>query len=104
VTETPETYERRAESRFRVDSPATITTLREPFANATCRLIDVSKNGMRLATAEPFGVGVNVKIQFQDSLVLGEVLRCSAENKEFVLGISIENAFFGVITSPDQLD
>jgi hypothetical protein len=45
-----------------------------------------------------------VKIQFQDSLVVGEVLRCSAENKEFVLGIGIENAFFGVITSPDQLD
>jgi hypothetical protein len=101
VTETPETYDRRTESRFRVDSPAIITTLLQPHSNATCRLIDVSKNGMRLATAEPFCVGDRVKIQFQDSLVLGEVLRCSAENKDFVLGISIENAFFGVISSPD---
>ena len=82
VTETPETNDRRTESRFRVDSPAVITALADPFSNATCRLIDVSKNGMCVATGDPFYVGASVKIQFQDALVLGEVLRCSAENKE----------------------
>jgi len=95
MTQLSESSDRRAESRFRVDSPAIITTLAEPFKNATGRLIDVSKSGMRVATRSPFPVGAGVKIQFQDSLVLGEVVRCSAEDAEFVLGISIENAFFG---------
>ena|SRR5690242_8705278 len=91
--------ERRFETRFKMNQPVKVTLLgesgSEPFWGET---LDVSASGLSFVTPVRLPVGSLVKLEVDDSMVLGEVRHCSQRQDrpgQFLTGINLEHVLFG---------
>jgi hypothetical protein len=86
--------EKRKEPRVPANQKAAITVLGEPEIHLSCRLVDVSAKGMRLALQQALEPGAALKIELDDTLLLGEVVYCRAAEEAFEAGVALEHAIF----------
>ena len=52
---------------------------------------------MGLAMANPVSVGTAVKIEADDSILLGEALYCRDDGGTFFVGVELEHALYGLV-------
>lgn len=85
--------ETRQEQRLATDTPVTITVLGilgEPKAVGT--VLDMSGSGLRLKLPLPIPCGVPVKLEADDMLMLGEVVRCEPQGQSYSIGLSLSHS------------
>jgi hypothetical protein len=81
--------------RFEGTGPVRVTFLggdRKPIEG---RALGVSDEGLRLLVQEAAALGAALRVEWDDSEVLGEVRYCESRPDGFALGVSIEHALVG---------
>jgi PAS domain S-box-containing protein len=83
--------ERRAHPRFATDEIASLEMVRpfSPFPR-DARVVDISRSGLKLRTAEPLDPGMIVKLHFKDRVVPAEVRYCIPVARDFYVGVKIQ--------------
>jgi hypothetical protein len=86
--------ERRGEHRIPADEPGQMQTF-SPFSptKVPIRIIDLSRNGLKVRTPQPVDPGSIVQVRIREAVVLGEVRYCVAAGAEFDAGIHIQDVF-----------
>ncbi len=85
---------RRCEPRFESDQPVSVTNLEKPGAPLTGRLINFSANGTRILLGTELRPGTMVKVEWGGTVLLGEIIYCRSEGKDFALGLELEDALY----------
>ena len=87
--------ERRRETRFAVDQPATVTRLNMEGRTFTAVIANVSGVGLCLRSPQPAEPGWVLRIDSGAGLLLGEVVHCRPEpGGLFLIGLRIEHALY----------
>lgn len=64
---------------------------------------NVSKRGTQLYLDQPLATGSLLRIEYDNNLLLGEVVSCQQEQAGWVVGIRIEHALSGLAALADAL-
>lgn len=86
----------RREPRFETDESIWITVFGEPDIRLPARIKNVSPRGVGLALQGPVAIGVALKIELDDGLVLGEVIYCREDEDSYYVGVELEQALCGL--------
>src|SRR5579872_4601886 len=80
--------ETRREARYASDWPATASVLGDPHRQSPCRVVDVSRSGLRLASPRNFVKGSQVHVQWGSEFFVGCVLYSfpGKNEKEYIAG------------------
>jgi hypothetical protein len=88
--------DRRRYPRFKQNDVVRITLLSEDGRSADARIVDASVGGIRLESPLLFATGSLVKVEWKDTLLLGEVLYAQPAGSTNTLGIELTRALYGV--------
>lgn len=88
--------ERRQETRAETDSRVEITILGEHCVAFPARLLNRSGQGLSLATDQLIPLDAPVRIDLEDSILLGEVCHCATENGRYITGIKLQHVLHGL--------
>ncbi|MCX6630043.1 MAG: PilZ domain-containing protein [Candidatus Solibacter sp.] len=86
----------RREPRFEINQSIWITLFGEPDIRLPARIKNVSKRGIGLELQGPVAVGTALKIELDDSLLLGEIIYCRADEGSCYVGVELEQALCGL--------
>ncbi len=86
--------ERRSQSRAAIDQPVRLTLLGDAENVIEGRIVNVSVNGVRLVTDRALRPGLPVKLEWGQTLLLGEVCYCQWQNGHFAIGLELEHALY----------
>ncbi len=84
--------EKRTGPRFPIDQLVLVTVLDECSDQFAGRVVNVSGNGMRLILDRPVAPGVPLKIECEETLLLGEVCYCEEVEGSYAAGLELEHA------------
>lgn len=84
--------EKRAGPRFPVDKVVFVTPLDGGSAQFQARMQDLSGTGMRLLLPLPVSSGTLLKVEWDDTLLLGEVCYCDPADGGFAAGLELQHA------------
>jgi len=70
--------------------------LSEDGRTIDARIIDASVSGIRLESPLSISAGSLIKVEWQDTLLLGEVLYSQSAGSSTVLGIELTRALYGM--------
>jgi hypothetical protein len=59
-------------------------------------ILNLSEGGIQIWLDQPLGYASLVRIEYDDNLVLGEVVYCQQEQEGWLVGVSIEHALLGL--------
>jgi hypothetical protein len=81
----------RREARYESDRAATVSVLGDPNRQASCRVVNVSRSGLRIASTRNFAKGTQVNVQWGAEFFVGAVLYTVAGKgeKEFISGLEL---------------
>ena len=101
----PPVTDRRKELRYPCHDPAEVRVVRDGEASFPATIRDISKSGLRVASAVQLTQGSRVEIVLVDqAVVFGEVRYCRAVGQEFHAGVLIQQAFYSMDLSREHLD
>ena len=86
----------RREPRFNADQSVWITLFGEPDLRLPARIKNVSARGIGLELQGPVAIGSALKLELDDSMVLGEVIYCREDEASFYVGVVLEQALCGL--------
>ncbi|MGA2262813.1 MAG: PilZ domain-containing protein [Acidobacteriota bacterium] len=86
-------YHRR-EPRFEIDQPVTVTNLNRAGMPMLGHLVNFSAIGTRLILDQQIPPGTMVKIEWGGTILLGEIIYCFQQGKEFAVGLELEDALY----------
>ena len=86
----------RREPRFQIDQNLWITVFGEPDINLPARIKNVSARGIGLELQGPLATGSALKMEIDDSLLLGEVIYSRDDGGSFYIGVEFEHALYGL--------
>jgi hypothetical protein len=90
--------EHRRESRLNISKNVTLRIVslmgasdpRNPLADPiAARVVDISGSGIRLELSQPVPCGAKVEISDNDTLVLGEILRCVLKREVYMIAVRV---------------
>jgi hypothetical protein len=84
--------DRRAELRFPVHQPVQLTLLDDSNHQFEATITEVSGRGMRIVAHRALPLSAPVRLDLDDSLVLGEVCYCSPDGDKFVIGLQLQHS------------
>jgi hypothetical protein len=87
--------ELRRSPRFELDQPVIATDL-DDRVHVPAKLANFSSHGIRLIVETRFKVGALLKVEWNGTLVLGEVIYCRPEQEGFSVGVELEHALYDV--------
>ena len=85
---------RRRETRFEIDQPVTVSNLEHRGVSLRGRLANFSASGIRLILSHRLDPGTMIKVEWGNTMLLGEIIYCSAEGSEFAVGLELEDALY----------
>src|SRR4051812_43252262 len=88
--------DQRRESRFQVNQRVRVTVLEPARAGIEGKIRNASGRGIGIEMPERLATGDAVKIDLDDSFLLGEVIYCRADGNGWYAGIELEHALFGL--------
>jgi hypothetical protein len=91
--------ERRSETRFEPDQPVSVVLLNGADAEIPARIVNMSGKGISLAAEQQLPIGSAVKVNLEDSMLLGEVCHCHHNQGSWIFGVKLDQ----VITSVSEL-
>jgi len=86
----------RREPRLQIEQFLWITFFGEPDIRLPARIKNVSARGIGLELQNPVSVGSALKIELDDSLLLGEVIYCRDDGDSFYAGVELEHMLCGL--------
>jgi hypothetical protein len=94
----------RREPRFQADQSVWITLFGEPDIRLPAHIKNVSLRGIGIELQGPVAIGAALKIEFDDSLVLGEVIYCRQDEDSFYVVLELEQVLCGLAELARALD
>jgi PilZ domain len=86
--------ENRKSVRVPTDDPAFLTVLHpEPSGRIDTRVLDISKQGLRLAIPRELMKGAVIQVRLRDLFILAEVRYCRSVKTGFHAGVLIQDVF-----------
>jgi hypothetical protein len=82
--------------RFSANQPIVVTVLGEHESRHAARVRNASGRGLGLELGIPLPTGTALKIELDDSILLGEVMYCRYENSFYFVGVELEHALLGL--------
>jgi hypothetical protein len=95
--------EQRCEPRFKVDQSIVITILEDPEVRLTGRIRDASGRGLLIEVPREVLPGTALKIEVDDSLLLGEAIHCKRSFGLCLLGLEFDQVLCGLAELDKQL-
>jgi hypothetical protein len=84
----------RSQLRLETDEPVHVTVLGECETKLLGRVTNYSAHGMGLVIDAPVSIGEAVKVEWSNTLLLGEVCYCQPAEKGFAIGLQLEHALY----------
>jgi hypothetical protein len=88
--------EHRRDHRIPNEQAVSLTVLGDAEMHVAAIIKNISGHGLGLVTSEPVPSGAPVKIEFEDSIYLGEAIYCKPMEDGFFLGIKITEVLSGL--------
>jgi hypothetical protein len=82
--------EKRSETRYTVGQPVAVTILSGQQSTHPATVVNSSSRGIALEMPVPVAYGAALKIQVDDTLLLGEAMHCSASDNRYTVGVLLE--------------
>jgi hypothetical protein len=95
--------DQRQAQRHQISQSASVNVLGTISQVFQCEIRNVSKGGTQLHLEQPLGTGSLLKIEYDNNLLLGEVVYCQQEQAGWVAGIRIEHALSGLTVLADAM-
>lgn len=86
--------EKRRQPQLEIDQQVTVTVLGDCEVLLSGRVVNLSGRGLKLALNEQVTVGAALKIEWTDTLLLGEVCYCVRGGSGFFAGLQLEHALY----------
>jgi len=84
----------RSQPRLQSNEPVHITVLGEYETTFLGRITNWTECGLGLLTEQPAPAGAAVKLEWNNTLLLGEVCYCHPERDGFAMGVDLEHALY----------
>jgi hypothetical protein len=84
----------RSQLRLEIDEPVHVTVLGECETKLLGRITNYSDFGMGLLIDRDVPLGAAVKVEWSQTLLLGEVCYCRKEGEGFAIGLKLEHALY----------
>jgi hypothetical protein len=81
--------DRRRERRYRIKGTVGAVTVLGRETGVPCRIINVSRSGMRIAACEPLPGEVQVNVTWEDKFFVGSIRYSFVEGEEHILGLGL---------------
>jgi hypothetical protein len=88
--------DQRREPRLAAEQPVLVTVLGKHEMMQPAKVRDASDRGLGLEMAIPVPTGAALKIEFEDSILLGEAVFCRDEEGSYFVGVELEQALRGL--------
>ncbi len=88
--------EQRREPRFTTDQPVTVTVLGPCEQRHEAKVKNASGRGLALEMPEAVAPGTALKIELDDSVVLGEAVYCRREPESHLIGVELDQVLCGL--------
>ena len=95
--------DQRQAQRHQVSQSAIVIVLGTASEVLQAEIRNVSKNGTQLQLSQPLGTGSLLRIEYDNNLLLGEVVYCQQEQTGWLVGIRIEHALSGLAVLSDAM-
>jgi hypothetical protein len=86
----------RREPRFEADQVVGISVLAECEAQLEARVKNASGRGLAIETSGPILPGTALKIEFKDTVVLGEAVYCRDGKGSYLVGVELDQVLCGL--------
>lgn len=96
--------DKRREPRFQTDQPVVVDVLSDPPARLAARVTNASGRGLGLLTAAPIPPGAAIRIELDDSIVLGESIYCRQEKESHYIGVELDQVLVGLTELGKRLE
>ncbi len=87
--------ELRRSPRYELDQQVTVTNLEDKLA-VPGRLANFSTNGVRFLVESQIPLRSLVKVEWDSTLLLGEVIYCRREGSGYSVGMELEHALYDI--------
>jgi hypothetical protein len=88
--------DQRREPRFQSDQSVVMTVLTDPPARIHARVRNASGRGLGLLTPTPVPPGAAIRIELDDTIVLGEAIYCRGERDGHFIGVELDQVLVGL--------
>lgn len=88
--------ELRLTPRVPLDQAVTLVILGDPETHATAIVRDASGAGLGLVSPIPVASGAALKIEFEDSIFLGEAIYCTVTGAGYAVGVELTQVLSGL--------
>ena len=95
--------DQRQAQRHQLSHSAIVSVLGAANQVLTGEIRNVSKGGTQLQLDQPLGAGSLLRIEYDNNLLLGEVMYCQQREASWVAGIRIEHTLTGLTALADAM-
>jgi len=95
--------DQRQAQRHQLSQSAIVSVLGAANQVLTGEIRNVSKGGTQLQLPQPLRAGTLLRIEYDNNLLLGEVMYCQREEASWVAGIRIEHTLTGLTALADAM-
>lgn len=95
--------DQRQTQRHQASQPAIVSVLGTTRGVLQCEIRNVSKGGTQLQLDQPLEASSLLKVEYDNNLLLGEVVYCQQEQTGWVVGIRIEHTLSGLTALADAM-
>ena len=88
--------DQRREPRFEADQSIVVTILGEQPTRLAARVRNTSGRGLGLAMSRAVNPGAAIRIEIDDSVVLGEAVYCRGESEGYFIGVELDQVLVGL--------
>src|ERR1700730_3891072 len=92
----PQQSDQRRAERHQVRQSATVSVLGTSTPVIRCEIRNISEGGTQIWLDQPLQYASLVRIEYNDNLLLGEVVYCQREQAGWLVGIRVEHALLGL--------
>jgi hypothetical protein len=87
----------RREPRFPTDRTVAVTVFGTPDTHLQGRIRNAAGRGLGLELATALATGTALKIELEDSILLGEVIYCRKQEGGWYAGVELVHALYGLV-------
>jgi hypothetical protein len=88
--------DQRREPRFAANQSVAVTVLCEPARHEVAVIKNASGRGLAIEFTEPIEPGTALKIELEDSMILGEAVYCSGQAGRHLVGVELDQVLCGL--------
>jgi hypothetical protein len=95
--------DQRQSQRHELSQSAVVTVLGTTTQVLHCEIRNVSKGGTQLHLGEPLAIGSLLRVDYDNNLILGEVVYCQQAETGWIAGLRVEHTLSGLTALADAM-